>query len=127
MSNQQFVLRTEKDRKWLQWYVGALSLTPEGTQFKWGPFKPSKSDPQRDYFHGVVVRTMAREMGYGEAELKDVLVQMFTTPSTLVIDGLIYTVWKSTEKLNKDEYSQLIERSIQYAAEGGVFVPPAIQ
>ena len=125
MGNQWHV-KDEDTRKRMITFFGSVPLPVGGLMVKWADFKPSKSDEQRAYFHGIVVRTMAREMGYGEAELKDVLVQMFTTPTEVTIDGKVFTVWPSTEKLNKDDYSSLIDRSIQFAAEGGVFIPPAL-
>ena len=101
----------------------AVDLTDKDYDIAWAEHKPTKTDEQRAYFHGIVVRTLAQHMGYGEYELKQTLVQMFTTPTEVTVQGEVFTVWPSTERLKRPEYSNLIDRSLQFAAEGGIFIP----
>jgi hypothetical protein len=110
-------------------FVRHLSVCPipdKGLKVTWGEYKANKSDEQRNYFHGVVNRTLAQAMGYGEKEMKEYLIRQFMTPEEVTVEGIVMTVWKSTERYNVEEYSTLIDRSLQFASEGGIFIPPSL-
>lgn len=123
--NQTQVIHNERGRERLVGHFKVCPIPEKGLRVTWGENKQTKSDVQRNYFHGVIVRTLADAMGHGEAEMKRYLVEEFTTPTEVDIAGKRFMVWKSTEKLNREEYSTLIDRSLQFASEGAIFIPPS--
>lgn len=76
---------------------------------------------QEKFFHGPVLKAFMRE-GRGKQEAKDMLCLMFIPHDILMLDGSIVRVPGSTSKLNVEDYNDLIEQSIQLAAENGQVV-----
>lgn len=76
---------------------------------------------QEKFFHGPVLKAFMRE-GRGKQESKDMLCLMFIPREIHLMDGSIVRVPGSTSALNVEDYNDLIEQSIQLAAENGVVV-----
>lgn len=76
---------------------------------------------QEKFFHGPVLKAFMSE-GRGKQEAKDMLCLMFIPHDILMLDGSIVRVPGSTSALNVEDYNDLIEQSIQLAAENGVIV-----
>ena len=78
----------------------------------------SKSTQQLRYFNGVVCRMIAEESGQSPAEVKLELKMNSLTPRYFTSkQGDTLKYYPSCSDLSKAEMSDLIERSIQYAAE----------
>lgn len=76
---------------------------------------------QEKFFHGPVLKAFMKE-GRGKQEAKDMLCLMFIPREIELMDGSIVRVPGSTSKLNVEDYNDLIEQSIQLAAENGQVV-----
>ena len=123
--NSSLVIRTERMRDRFVAHFKVCPIPEKGLKVTWGENKETKSAVQRNYFHGIVNRTLAQAMGYGENEMKEYLVRQFMTPEEVEVEGFVMTVWKSTELYTMEEYSTLIDRSLQFASEGDIFIPPS--
>lgn len=76
---------------------------------------------QEKFFHGPVLKAFMTE-GRGKQEAKDMLCLLFIPRDIKMIDGSYVRVPGSTSALNVEDYNDLIEQSIQLAAENGVVV-----
>lgn len=76
---------------------------------------------QEKFFHGPVLKAFMSG-GRGKQEAKDMLCLMFIPRDILMLDGSIVRVPGSTSALNVEDYNDLIDQSIQLAAEIGVVV-----
>lgn len=76
---------------------------------------------QEKFFHGPVLKAFMSE-GRGKQEAKDMLCLMFIPREIVMLDGSSVRVPGSTSALNVEDYNDLIEQSIQLAAENGVIV-----
>lgn len=87
------------------------------------PYKRPKTVSQRDYLHGVVLATICRERGYPFHAVKETIRAKFLKPKEVVIMGEPRWVLPSTEELDREEYSELIEACLAWAAENDIYIP----
>lgn len=76
---------------------------------------------QEKFFHGPVLKAFMKE-GRGKQEAKDMLCLLFIPREIELMDGSIVRVPGSTSALTVEDYNDLIDQSIQLAAENGVVV-----
>lgn len=86
------------------------------------PFKPRKTDPQRNTLH-LWLRVMADETGHSIEELKHYIKEEFLGFEETLVMGRPYRVLRSTEDLNRAEYADLLDRVSALAAELGIQLP----
>ena len=87
------------------------------------PFKESRSLEQNDMFHAWC-GSIAEKTGHSKAEIKDILLEtVFGTEEYLNLNGDKRTRLRQTSGLNKNEMSELIERSVQIGIELGADIP----
>lgn len=86
------------------------------------PFESPKTKSQRDYFHGVVLATIARERGIEYWKVKEAIRQAFLTPVENPLRPGDY-IMPSTESLTREDYTDLIEQTLAWAAEQGIYIP----
>ena len=87
------------------------------------PFKESRSLEQNDMFHAWC-GSIAEKTGHSKAEIKDILLEtVFGTEEYLNLNGDKRTSLRQTSGLNKNEMSELIERSVQIGIELGADIP----
>ena len=87
------------------------------------PFKESRSLAQNDMFHACC-GSIAEKTGHSKAEIKDILLEtVFGTEEYLNLNGDKRTRLRQTSGLNKNEMSELIERSVQIGIELGADIP----
>lgn len=84
--------------------------------------KNGKTAEQRAFWH-VLIGIMAKDSDCNPVHLKEWLKQEIL--GTVVIDfaGLEREATVSTERLNAEEYSDLIEHTYRIAAEAGIVLP----
>lgn len=70
--------------------------------------RESKSDRQRGIFHALC-REIGKPLGYTEAEIKDLIKEDFLGYTEIKIGDRWRRVLRSTEQLDKGDYSGLIE------------------
>lgn len=76
---------------------------------------------QERFFHGPVLKAF-EAFGYPKNEAKEMLCLRFIPHEVRQMDGSVVLVPGRTSKLKVDEYNELIEQSIQLAAENGQVV-----
>jgi len=76
---------------------------------------------QEKFFHGPVLKAF-EPLGYHKEEAKEMLCLRFIPQEIHQMDGTVVIVPGRTSKLKVDEYNDLIEQSIQLAAENGQVV-----
>lgn len=76
---------------------------------------------QEKFFHGPVCKAF-EPLGYRKQEAKDMLCLRFIPQEVHQLDGSVVLVPGRTSTLKVDEYNDLIEQSIQLAAENGQIV-----
>ena len=87
------------------------------------PFKEGRSLEQNDMFHAWC-GSIAEKTGHSKAEIKDILLEtVFGTEEYLNLNGDKRTRLRQTSGLNKNEMSELIERSVQIGIELGADIP----
>lgn len=85
-----------------------------------------KTRAQEKFFHGPVLKALIR-LGWRKQEAKDMLCLRFIPDEIRLPDGSFVRVPGHTSKLKVEEYSELIESSIQLAAEMGEVVEDAAE
>jgi len=87
------------------------------------PFKDNRSLEQNDMFHAWC-GTIADKTGHSKSEIKEILVEtVFGTEEYLNLQGEKRSRVRQTSSLNKNEMSELIERSVQIGIELGADIP----
>lgn len=82
-------------------------------------YKENKSGEQRSWWH-ILCGLFGQEVGYTKLQMKRLmLVEVFGTEKVLGVDIAV-----SSESLNREDYSQLIEQTYIKASEMGVILPP---
>lgn len=111
MSSHWF-LKSEQVRENLVQYLRTLPLA-KGLEIR--IHKANKTPPQRAYWH-CMVRIIAEHVGKPEATLKDELkAEWLPVREHRRGDGKIVLIPKATEDLTKEEYSELIEKTMALA------------
>lgn len=82
------------------------------------------SRAQEKFFYGPVLKAF-KPLGYRKQEAKDMLCLMFIPVDVRLPDGTVMRCPGHTSGLKKAEYSDLIEASIQLAAEQGQVIKDA--
>ena len=83
------------------------------------PHKSERTLPQNSYYWGVVVRTLADELGYCQEDMHMALRIKF-----LAEDRGGLTVPKSTTKLDTQEFEEYLERIRNWAVDfAGIMIP----
>lgn len=84
-----------------------------------------KSVSQRGWFHALC-KMLGDEMGIPEGQVKEIAKAQILGWRTVTLGGITFPVADgSSEKLNRMEYSDLIEQVLMLAAEAGVILPDA--
>ena len=84
-----------------------------------------KSVSQRGWFHALC-KMFGDEMGIPEGQIKELAKAQILGWRTVTLGGITFPVADgSSEKLNRMEYSDLIEVVYRLAAEAGVYLPEA--
>lgn len=84
------------------------------------PFRKYRSSLQSRYYFGVVVRILMEHHGYSKDEMHQCIKWQFLRKES---EGKPPTVG-STKNLSTKEFSELMERICQWAAEDGTYIPP---
>lgn len=83
-----------------------------------------RSLPQNNYYHGVVVKTLALYIGDSEEAIHDMLKKKFNGHTIVFPSGNIELVGGSTAKLNTHEMTMYIEKIRNWAVtEEGCYIP----
>lgn len=78
-----------------------------------------RSNPQNDYYQGVVLKILANELGYTRDEMHEAIKWEFLRKRGKKIDTVI-----STKKLNTIEFEDLMERIRRWSSEYlNVYIP----
>lgn len=112
----KFDLSIGKEAKASAVYLNQLRDSKERIEIK--PFKKQRTLNQNAYFH-VICTILSVETGYTTEEVKHIL---------KVNGGLAYEkgghqIVRSTANLNKEEFAELIDRSILFASDHGFIIP----
>ena len=87
-------------------------------------FKTTRTIQQNRYLH-LIIGMMAKELGYDAEELKEIIKFKFLKEE--VVDensGEVYPYIKSTAKLTKDEFSDLVDSIKHWSSdEFGIILP----
>lgn len=78
-------------------------------------YKPTRSNEQNRYLHGVVFKLIADVTGYSIEEVKELMREMFLNDMK-VLHGIEVPFNKSTTKLDKKEMSEFIEKIRDWAS-----------
>lgn len=86
-----------------------------------------RSNPQNDYYWGVVIPILCNHFGYDKEEMHSELKEMFNPVESKIIPGKM--IGGSTTKLSTVEFfsdeNSYVERICRWAAsEFGVYIPP---
>ncbi len=85
----------------------------------------SKTAEQRSWFH-VLLGLFAEQVGMAPGDLKEVIKAKVSGWKTVSYGGVeLVMAAESSEKLNRDRYSGLIEQTYILAGEAGIVLPPA--
>jgi hypothetical protein len=88
------------------------------------PYKKIRSDEQNRYYWGVLVKTIATELGYFPEEMHEVFKQKFLKGSSLTFGATVYEIAPSTSKLSSTEFEEYQDRIREFAASKlHIFVP----
>lgn len=86
--------------------------------------KPTRSDNANRYYWGVVVKTIADELGYTQEELHDALKEKFLRVEADPERGRVLPTVRSTAKLTTSEFEEYLETVRMWAARDmGIVVP----
>lgn len=86
--------------------------------------RPTRSDSQNRYWHGVVIPLFAEHCGYEFEEMKDALALKLLPKEVTDLDsGEVHVVPGHTSELNTKEFNELIERAQRLGAELGIVIP----
>jgi len=125
---RRWVLRSTRVRDLACSILGELQLQDEPNdepvlELILRPFKESRSLEQNDMFHAWC-GSIAEKTGHSKAEIKDILLEtVFGTEEYLNLKGEKRNRLRQTSSLNKNEMSELIERSVQIGIELGADIP----
>jgi hypothetical protein len=86
--------------------------------------KPSKSAAQRNYWHKLI-DLCAEEQGEDPETLKSMLKLRWLPLHEVTVDGKVFLLPPSTEQLTREQYGQLIDRTIMLAGALNVKIPAA--
>ena len=125
---RRWILRSTRVRDLACRILGELQLQDEPNdepvlELILRPFKEGRSLEQNDMFHAWC-GSIAEKTGHSKAEIKDILLEtVFGTEEYLNLNGDKRTRLRQTSGLNKNEMSELIERSVQIGIELGADIP----
>jgi hypothetical protein len=125
---RRWILRSTRVRDLACSILGELQLQDEPNdepvlELVLRPFKESRSLEQNSMFH-VWCGSIAEKTGHSKAEIKDILLEtVFGTEEYLNLKGEKRNGLRQTSSLNKNEMSELIERSVQIGIELGADIP----
>ena len=125
---RRWVLRSTRVRDLACSILGELQLQDEPNdepvlELILRPFKEGRSLEQNDMFHAWC-GSIAEKTGHSKAEIKDILLEtVFGTEEYLNLKGEKRNRLRQTSSLNKNEMSELIERSVQIGIELGADIP----
>jgi hypothetical protein len=86
--------------------------------------RPSRSNQQNRFWHGVVIPLFAEHCGYELDDMKDVLaLRLLPKEITDHETGEVRTIPGHTSKLTRKEFNDLIERAQRLGAEMGIYIP----
>ena len=125
---RRWILRSTRVRDLACSILGALQLQDEPNdepvlELILRPFKESRSLEQNNMFHAWC-GSIAEKTGHSKAEIKDILLEtVFGTEEYLNLKGEKRNGLRQTSSLNKNEMSELIERSVQIGIELGADIP----
>ncbi len=128
MTKRRWILRSTRVRDLACGILGELQLQDEPNdepvlELILRPFKESRSLEQNDMFHAWC-GSIAEKTGHSKAEIKDILLEtVFGTEEYLNLKGEKRNGLRQTSSLNKNEMSELIERSVQIGIELGADIP----
>ncbi len=86
--------------------------------------KKRKTDEQRSFWH-VLLSILGEETGYTLGEVKYLVKAAVIGSETVSVGNMTVEVVPSSEKQDRERYSELIEATYQIAAEAGIELPPA--
>ncbi len=90
-----------------------------------GVARHPRSEEQLGYYHGVVVRTFARETGNDEATVRHWWANKFLPKVVIKYpDGSTNVKDNKPEDCTMDVVAEFIDRCIAFAADWGVVIPP---
>jgi len=125
---RRWILRSTRVRDLACSILGELQLQDEPNdepvlELILRPFKEGRSLEQNDMFHAWC-GSIAEKTGHSKAEIKDILLEtVFGTEEYLNLKGEKRNRLRQTSSLNKNEMSELIERSVQIGIELGADIP----
>jgi hypothetical protein len=125
---RRWILRSTRVRDLACSILGELQLQDEPNdepvlELILRPFKESRSLEQNDMFHAWC-GSIGEKTGHSKAEIKDILLEtVFGTEEYLNLKGEKRDRLRQTSSLNKNEMSELIERSVQIGIELGADIP----
>jgi len=128
MTKRRWILRSARVRDLACSILGELQLQDEPNdepvlELILRPFKDSRSLEQNAMFHSWC-GSIAEKTGHSKAEIKDILLEtVFGTEEYLNLNGEKRNRVRQTSGLNKNEMSELIERSVQIGIELGADIP----
>jgi hypothetical protein len=104
-------------------FDAALLRFGEGEEFELElrTLERKRTRAQEKFFHGPVLKAF-EPLGYRKAEAKEMLCLRFIPQEIHLLDGTVVVVPGRTSTLNVRDYNDLIEQSIQLAAENGQVV-----
>jgi hypothetical protein len=89
-----------------------------------GAHKPTRSNNQNRYLWGVVVKTLADELGYTSDEMFDALKFKFLRIEAEPENGRILPTVKSTSKLDTADFERFLDDVRMWAARDlGIIIP----
>jgi len=86
--------------------------------------KRRKTDEQRSFWH-VLLSILGEETGYTLGEVKYLVKAAVIGSETVSVGNMTVEVVPSSEKQDRERYSELIEATYRIAAEAGIELPPA--
>jgi len=128
MTKRRWILRSARVRDLACSILGELQLQDEPNdepvlELILRPFKDSRSLEQNAMFHSWC-GSIAEKTGHSKVEIKDILLEtVFGTEEYLNLNGEKRNRVRQTSGLNKNEMSELIERSVQIGIELGADIP----
>jgi hypothetical protein len=98
--------------------AGFIDALPEGktVELVMRRYYPQRSDEQNRYWWGVVVHLIAERTGFPKDDVHELLMAKFTSQEA-VVEGAKTRIRKSSTELNTQEFTDLIEQTIAWAAE----------
>ena len=82
-----------------------------------------RSDEQRGYYFGVVLKVIAHETGHSVEEVHEVMKRKYLPRRIVPFNGKEYPLPGSTTDLSKMEFSEYMTKCIAEAGELGIVIP----